>query len=283
MALGDLVKGAAKDFVDNALGGLLGGGDSGTKQGFNAQNMISTLAKSGVAHTGHFEVQITANKKLQLPEYEQDMIFRAEAAELPGRTMATVDQRFDNYSPVQKVVVGQTYVDTTVGFLLSEDLREKEYFERWQDGMTQTGAFEDSNFLDLNTQNPNFSYTKHNVKYFHDYVGTVTIRQYGADGTIRSIHTLQEAYPLQMGGVSMSWNDDNFARMNVLFHYKKYKAVFYNQDQAKKGISGGFSLGPGGLSGSINVPGIGTFGAGGGRSQLNLGGVKKKIFSSIGF
>ena len=280
MALGDLVKGAAKGFIDNAIGGLFGGG-GGAREGFSAQNIISSLSKSGVAHAGHFEVQITSNPKLGLTNFERDMVFRAEGAELPGRTMATADNRFDNYSPVQKVVVGQTYVDMTVTFLLSEDLREKEYFEKWQDGMVQTGAFEGGN--SLVRDGITTSIAKHNVKYFHDYIGSVVIRQYGADGTLRSVHTLEEAYPLQLGAVQMNWQDDNFARMSVMFHYKKYKAVFYNQNQAGKGISGGFSLGPGGLSGSLQVPGIGSFNVGGGRTSVNLGGVKKKVFSAIGF
>lgn len=280
MALGDLVKGAAKDFIDSGIKSLLGGG-GGAREGFSAQNILSSLNKSGAAHSGHFEVQITSNPKLGISSFERDMVFRAESAELPGRAMATADHRFDNYSPVQKVVVGQTYVDMSISFLLSEDLREKEYFERWQDGMTQTGAFEGGNSLVRDGITNSIS--KHNVRYFHDYIGSITIRQYGSDGTLRSVHTLQEAYPLQMGAVQMNWSDEGFARMTVVFHYKKYKAVFYNQNQAQKGISAGFSLGPGGLSGSLQVPGIGSFNVGGGRTSLNLGGVKKKIFSAIGF
>jgi hypothetical protein len=284
MALGDLVKSAAKGFVDSAIGSLLGGG-GGPREGFSAQNIVSALSKSGAAHSGHFEVQITSNPKLGISNFEKDMIFRVEAAELPGRTMATADTRFDNYGPMQKVVTGQTYVDTTLTFLLSEDLREKDYFERWQNGMVGTGAGEDTSWYvadqTLGTGR-GITRSKHNVRYFHDYIGSITIRQYGADGTLRSTHILEEAFPLQLGAVQMSWSDEGFAKMNIMFHYKKYKAVFYNQDQAKKGISGGFSLGPGGLSGSLSIPGIGSFNAGSGRFGANLrplvGGISKKIF-----
>jgi hypothetical protein len=120
------------------------------------------------------------------------------------------------------------------------------------------------------------------VRYFYDYVGTITIRQFGADGTLRSTHVLDEAFPIVMNGVQMNWQDDDFARLQVTFSFKKYRVVFYNQNQAKKGISGGFSLGPGGLSGSLQIPGIGSFNAGGGRVSANLGGLKKTIFSSVG-
>jgi hypothetical protein len=271
----DKIVGQAKGFVDSGIKNLLGGGGGGgPKDGFNAQNIISSLAKSGVAHSGYFEVFIISN--IQRPTTfdksgdESQMRFRAEAAEIPGRSLATVDQRFDNYSPVSRVVTGQTYTDVTVSFLLSEDMREKEYFERWQDSAVQTGAFQD-----VGVQ------VKNNPQYYNNYVGTVEIRQYGSAGDLRSVHKLDNAFPIVLGGVQMNWSDESFARLQVSFSYQRYRAVFYNQDQPEKGISGGFSIGPGGISGSLNVPGIGTFGAGGGRTAVNLGGLKKKIFNAL--
>jgi len=271
--LGDLVKGAAKSFIDNGIKSLFGGG-GGPSEGFSAQNILASLNETGVAHSGHFEVFLVSNLQkattFDKVGAESKMRFRAEAAEIPGRSLATVDQRFDNYSPIARVVTGQTYTDVTVTFLLSEDLREKEYFERWQESAVQTGAFQD-----IGAQ------TKNNPQYYNDYVGVVEIRQYGAAGDLRSVHKLDNAFPIVVGGVQMNWGDEGFARLQVTFSYQRYRAVFYNQNQAQKGISGGFSLGPGGLSGSLQVPGIGSFNVGGGRSAVNLGGLKKKIFNAL--
>lgn len=280
-----IVQGAAQGFVDSAIGKFLGHGATQEKQGFNAQNLLSSLNNSGLAHAGHFEVQLTGPKnKVNAPaayretlltvDSERDMLYRAESVELPGRSLATVDHRFDNYSPISRVVTGQTYVDVAVTFLLSEDLREKEYFERWQDAAVQTGAFMNEG-----------SIPKNNPSYYNDYVGTVTIRQYGADGTLRSVHKLDKAYPLVLGGVQMNWSDDGFARLVVSFSYQRYRVVFYNQNQAKKGISGSFSIGKGGISGSLGIPGIGTLNAGGGKFSANLGegatALGKKIFNAL--
>ena len=289
MALGDLVKNAAKSFVDNGIKSLLGGG-GGPREGFSAQNIVASLNKSGVANASHFEVQITGPKSKLLDSKnktqgfvnerdstglnngsERDMMYRAESIEIPGRSLATVDHRFDNYSPISRVVTGQTYVDVAVTFLLSEDLREKEYFEKWQGSAVGTGAFSATR-ADNSRNNP---------AYYDQYVGSVTIRQYGSDGTIRSIHKLENAFPIVMSGVQMSWQSEEHARLTVSFSYNRYTAVFYNQNQAQKGISGGFSLGPGGLSGSLQIPGIGSFNAGGGRTSVNLGGLKKKIFNAL--
>jgi hypothetical protein len=270
----DFVKEGASRFVDKSLKSFLGiGGDgNGEREGFSAENMVASLAKSGVAHSGHFEVQLQSNKNEFGSLFERDMMYRAESVELPGRSLATVDHRFDNYSPIARVVTGQTYTDVSVTFLLSEDLREKQYFEGWQNSAVGTGAF-----AELNANE-----TRNNPKFYHDYVGTVTIRQYGADGTLRSVHHLDNAFPIVLGGVQMNWGDDSHARLSVSFSYNRYRVVFYNQDQAKKGISGGFSLGPNGFAGKLSIPGFGSIGTGGGRTAVDLGGVKKKIFSAVG-
>lgn len=284
-----IVQGAAQGFVDSAIGKFLGHGASGEKQGFNAQNMLSSLSKSGVAHSGHFEVQVTGPRQRLLDKEdsfqgniqsrastglgggaEREMIYRAEAAEIPGRSIATVEHRFDNYSPISRVATGQTYTPITISFLLSEDLREKEYFEQWHDQIVGTGAF--------TTNSPK---ARSNAQYYHQYVGSVIIRQYGSNGQIKSIHTLNEAYPYVIGGIGVNWNDDAHMRLQVQFTYQSYQAVFYKQDQAEKGMSFGFSLGKGGLSASLSVPGIGSIGTGGGRSAANFAPLGKKIFSSI--
>jgi len=265
----------SKDFVDKGISSLIGGSsDRSQNGGFNAQNILSNLSQQGVAHSSHFEVQVIWNNSPS-----PNLQYRAESAELPGRTLSTVDHRFDNYSPMQKVVTGQVYTDATITFLLSEDLREKEFFEIWQNAAVQTGAFTNEWKEPLNSATPNT--TKHNVKYFKDYVGRVIIRQYGAAGDIRSVHTLLDAYPIAIGGIQMSWSDESHARMPIQFTYKSYKSMFYKQDQPTKGISAGFSLGPGGFAGSLQIPGVGSFNTSSGLgSQLKLGGISKKIFSS---
>lgn len=273
-----LVQGAAQGFVDSAVGKYLGNGGNQEKQGFNAQNIITSLNKTGVAKSSHFEVQFIRRKNGNSIA-ERDMIYRAESVELPGRSLATVDHRFDNYSPISRVVTGQTYTDVAVTFLLSEDLREKEYFERWQDSAVQTGAFQDT------TNDFSKKYPKNNVQYYDDYIGVVEIRQFGSNGELKSIHKLDNAFPIVLGGVQMSWSDESVARLAVSFSYQRYRAVFYHQDQPEKGMNGSFSIGPNGIAGSIGIPGVGTINAGGGRigGNLSAGGqlLGKKIFSAL--
>jgi hypothetical protein len=226
---------------------------------FNAQNILTTLNRSGLAKLSHYEVEITGPGSIGT---ERDMMYRAEAAEIPGRTAITAEYKFGNYGPLSKIVYNQLYADMTITFMVSEDLREKEYFEIWQQKMIDTGAFEEAQ---TGTNRPN---SKFNVKYFDDYAGTITLRQYGSAGDLRSIHIFNEAYPIIMQPITVGWNDDGIMKLNVTFAYKNYKVSFRKQDQPRLGIGFGISIGPGGISGSVRIPGIGTV------STTSKGGLK---------
>jgi hypothetical protein len=88
--------------------------------GFNISNMLATLGNSGVAISSHFEVQIVGVDATTL---EKDLVYRAESCTLPGRNLMTVDHKFTNYGPVNKVPYASSYLDSTVTFIMSEYLR----------------------------------------------------------------------------------------------------------------------------------------------------------------
>ena len=206
---------------------------------FNVQNMISSLSKSGTAKSSHFEVMVHA----PVGGDTRSMTARCDTAEIPGRTLTTSETRFGNYGPIAKVAYGQVYTDITASFILSEDLREKEFFENWQAAVLDTGAFENRRFASM-------SFSKFNVNYYRDYVGTVEIRQYGSGGQLRSIHKLNEAYPMILGGLPMNWQDEDILKLSVTFAYRNYNAVFYNSDQPGLGAGFAFRLDKTGLAAS---------------------------------
>jgi hypothetical protein len=270
--LKDIAKGVAVGAINNALGV----GNGGESRGFNVNNLMAGINKSGLAKASHFEVQITGAGDSVL---EEEMMKRVDTVDLPGRSLMTAEHKFSNYGPVNKVPYGgQTYGDATISIILSEDMREKEYFEIWQNKMVNTGAFEtgsgQQDFYGGYVQ------SKFNTKYFDDYLGTVTIRQYGAAGDLRSIHTLNEAYPIILNPISMSWGSDEIAKMNVTFAYRNYKVVFQKSDQPGMGFGFSFNLGKNGLGGSLRLPGVGTISGstGGGFKAVTA---KSGVVSSI--
>lgn len=236
---------------------------------FNVQNIVSSLNKQGVAKTSHFEVQLTS----PFGSYgdQRDMMYRADAAELPGRVITTVDgYRPANYGPITKIAYGQIYADATITFLLSEDMREKEYFELWQNLMVQTGAFEGTAG---GRDAEKFTTSKFNPNYYDNYVGTMVVRQYGSGGELRTIHTFNEVMPIIVQPIQMNWNDDAIARLTVTFAYRNYKVAFNKSAQPRFGSKFGFSIGPNGVAISGSIPGIGNISANQNGITGNVGGV----------
>ena len=249
---GSTIKGIAEQKIGGLLGKVpgdkVGGGSAaaGASTGFNVQNMVSSINRSGIAQASHFDVQLSGAHG----GGERDIVYRADSVNLPGRTITTAEHKFTNYGPINKVPYGQIYGDSTLTFLLSEDLREKDFFENWQNRMVNTGAYEGSS-KDIRVQ------SKWNVKYFDGYTGNIIIRQYGAAGNLKTIHTLQEAYPVLIGDVAMAWGNGDPAKLSVTFAYKNYRYV--TEDSANQpGMGTGFSfnLSKDGLAGSLRVPGF---------------------------
>lgn len=298
--LSDQLKKQAGAFVDKGINSLLGGifgTNQGAADGFSIERMLGELNKSGLATSSHFEVFIHGGKGIG----EQELRFRVDSIDLPGRTFAPIDHKFTNMGPVNRIPGQQFYSDVTATVLLSEDMREKEYFEWWHEKICNTGAYESKTDTKTDSINAaaeteanenlteyvpitspyNFNYSNspftHN--YFDEYIGTVVIRQYGHMGDLRSIHTLNEAYPIIISPISMNWNSEEPARMQVSFAYRNYKAVFNRQDQPGLGFGFSFGFGSGGLKIGARIPEIGNIGfAKGAGLSADLGGLSKKIF-----
>jgi len=241
-----------------------------------------------MAKASHFEIQLlgpplggnsfVGPSRLYDSSIEREIVYRAESAELPGRTMATTEHRFRNYGPANKIPYSQIYGDVTITFLMSEDLREKEYFEIWQDTIQNTGTF-------IEQYDRTAGVVPYNTRYFDDYTGTVIIRQYGEAGQLRSIHTLIEAYPIIVTPMPLSWQSDDTLKLPVTFAYRHYKAVYNKQDQPGLGFGFSIRVGPDGDFGaSIRLPSVGNIIAGSlGLNQGILGQITNRIFNIRNF
>ena len=232
---------------------------------FNVQTLVSSINKSGIAKASHFEAYINGP---DIEGLERELVTRVDTCELPGRTMFTSEHRFTGIGPFNKIPYGQSYSDVVATILLSEDLREKYYFEGWQERIMNTGAFDQDT--------GRFARSRFTNSYFDSYVGTVMIRQYGTAGDLRSVHILNECYPISIAPITVSWNDDTPLKLSITFAYRNYKSLFYRQDQP---TAVRINIGPGGISGSFTAPGVGFIGAGGGTGAINatVGGLNNKV------
>ena len=214
---------------------------------FKPSELLATLNKNGVAKSSHFEVQITGPGTTG---EENDLMFRADACELPGRTISTSEYRI--YGPIRKIAYASTYTDTSIGFLCSADLREKRYFEEWQDIIMHHRA----------TSGMSAKHTRgrYETGYYEDYIRTIEIRQYDETGTKKSTHYLDEAYPIGIAPIALSWGNEELIRLQVTFAYHDYRADFTpgppnpGAKLAGPSISGSIKVGEFTVGGNLPLP-----------------------------
>lgn len=141
--------------------------------------------------------------------------YRCEAAELPGRTIATTDD--SSFGPTAKLAYDMTYNDINLQIIASEDMIERKIFEEWMDGIVTP------------TTNNYSEFKGGLVKYYDSYAsGKFRIYQLNDKGKVIALYTLYKAYPIQLSPMNLSWGEtDTYQRFAVTITYRYHTAEFY--------------------------------------------------------
>lgn len=243
---------------------------------FKTDEFLAALNKTGVAKSSNFMVKIHGKSDANI---EREMQFRADTAELPGRTISTNEYRI--YGPIRKIAYTDTYTDTTIGILCSEDLMEKWYFEDWQQKIVYHQAKKTGSLPATVVTTPAGSaeqpaedeVSHHDIGYYDEYVATVVVNQYDEVGSVRSAHTFNEAYPIGIAPIAVNWGNQDLIRLNVTFAFRDYTMNIFPPDTSNKpkpniGISGSVNIGGVNIGGNFSLNGS---------SNLSVGGFKVPI------
>lgn len=184
---------------------------------FNVNEATSFFDVRGFAKPAHYQVTVTGPGRIeadpdpiQMPEVEGELRFRTDSVTIPGRGALTTEMH--TYGPPQTMAYESQYppVETTV--MLSPDMRERVFFERWQD--VAIGFIRSTDEI-----RGGFS-----IGYYADYIGTVTIDVFDP-ASAESIYrlTLREAWPATISGINMNWGDDaDVAKLLIGWRYRYY-------------------------------------------------------------
>lgn len=193
---------------------------------FNVSDFNADIAKSSIAHTSHFEGWILGGpgsysagtgispNVLRSAGLENGMRFRIESLNMPGRTLTTLDQNY--HGPTRAIPYRYSQQPVSLSIILSKDMREREVFMRWQDffvGNARNNVSQQSVFAPFDT------------RYYHDGVGTIKILQYSysegnSDFELQTEILLNEAYPVTVNDIAMSWGDEGYAKLQVEIRYR---------------------------------------------------------------
>lgn len=147
------------------------------------------------------------NVSEELPDIQLTFPFRCEAAELPGRTLATMDD-MGGAGPALKLPYDVTYNDINLTIICSQDMKERRYFEGWLDRII--GKAGSKGGL---------------VNYFENYAtGVLEIEQLNEKGEVLIQYKIENVYPIAITAMTASWDDrDTYQRFGVTLAYRYYK------------------------------------------------------------
>lgn len=188
----------------------------------NNRSVTAGLATlHGSARNGNNNTNIStwfSSNNLKAGDLNTTFKFRCESAELPGKTIATVDDT--SYGATVKYAYDTTYNDMSLTIMASEDMRERKFFEIWMDNIVYT---------------PHTNYGSENsgglVRYYDEYAygGKLTVTQIN-DRKVQLVkYSLNNAFPIALGPMTANWEEnDTYQRFNVTISYRYHNVDFLN-------------------------------------------------------
>ena len=174
-----------------------------------------------------------------------------ETISFPGQNMMSSADTL-RFGPEREFITGVSYGPISATFMCSADMREKRFFERWQE---QT--------IDLTTWEP---------KYYSDYIGGMKIFQLDRDNRATYVVELFEVYPKTITEQGLGHaSNDSYQTIAIELDYHHWK---YSQERTphtggppgrqKSSVSDGVASGGAVSSGSISegMPGHSTVATG---------------------
>jgi hypothetical protein len=126
---------------------------------------------------------------------------RCENAELPGRSISTTSMKI--YGVEEKYPYQTAYNDTSLTFIVGDNMAEKKFFDSW-----------------LNWINPTINY---NLKYKADYAVPLTVNQYDVKNELSYSVTMLDAFPIAMNQLDLDWSSDGHHKLTVTFAFTSWR------------------------------------------------------------
>lgn len=144
--------------------------------------------------------------------------FRCESAELPGRSVTTVDD-VGAGGPALKLPYDLTYNDINISIICAEDMIERIFFELWIDYIVSSPQTREEGNAGL-------------VRFHKDFARNTSmiIRQLNPQGETVFWYKLWDIFPTALTPMTANWEETNtYQRFGVTLNYRYY--TFGNTDE----------------------------------------------------
>jgi hypothetical protein len=225
---------------------------------FSVNQMKSAINNvGGLAKASRFMAYFRAYPKgIADSRQAQNLSFMCESASIPGIAYQTDDIRASGYGNIEKRPYATIYQDVTLNFFCDNDGAVISFMHKWLQAIFN---FNDRTSPDavsnIGLPNNTFAYPK-------EYYGVIDLVQYGeTEEEIFSV-SLQEAYPINIGEITVDWNSqDTLTKIPVTFTY-----TYWNANTLDQG-----TINPDSFSRSNSTPSLQT------RIDTNLSNVREQI------
>lgn len=165
-------------------------------------NEFKSSFRTDLARPARFDVTIPV--PIVLSPYVttgRNLSMRCENAEMPGRTFETAERKIGS-APVEKFPYRTMYNESTFVFIVSDDMKEKIFFDYWMELINPTTNF--------------------NFQYKANYSVDISVNQYDVSNNLTYSAVLREAFPIAVNQLDMDWTSDGYHKLSVLFAYKQW-------------------------------------------------------------
>lgn len=174
---------------------------------FKLKDFIASVKLEGLARNSKFAVELTLPEGLlnnfNISSKLRTILLFCDSAALPGINIATNANR--TFGEVRETPYDRIFDTISLSFYVDNSMVVKSLFEEW------------SNLIQ-NKQSRTFSYYK-------DYITNIVITTYDLKARPRYKVKLQEAYPKQIGSISLDYSNRDIMRINVGFMFKYYETI----------------------------------------------------------
>jgi len=135
---------------------------------------------------------------------------------MPGRRLNTSEHKHENY-PIT-IPNSQAYDPVSLTFTLSANLKERKYFEYWQEVIVNT--------------------IDGTMNFYNEYVSTIRIYQLDKSNKVTYGVELREAYPIALSDINYSYASSNeILSCTVNMSYKYWNNIDYKSDYFFRKVS----------------------------------------------
>tara|TARA_R110002074_G_scaffold349472_4_gene520001 strand:- start:313 stop:942 length:630 start_codon:yes stop_codon:yes gene_type:complete len=172
----------------------------------NINTFIANITETGLSRANRYELMITAPSIPSLGNFSNSaessaLRFRVKSVNLPSKSIATSETKI--YGPIRLAPYNITYDQLSFSVYLSDDMRERTYFENWMHYI--------------------FDYDTNRLRYYKEYSASdMKLMIMNEKNQTVQTYTFEESYPLSVGEIAFAYENEDVAVCDIGMTYRKY-------------------------------------------------------------